>query len=111
VSRAAEREGVYNEVAGASLHRLTAISDGIFAVGMTLLVLGLAVPTLDQVKTEGDMIRRLGDLLPAIVTYFMSFLTLGIFWVGQQTQLSDVQPSSSTSPWRRQSRSCEAFRG
>jgi uncharacterized membrane protein len=93
---AAER---YNQVAGASLHRLAAISDGIFAVGMTLLVLGLAVPGLEKVKTEGDLVGQLGDLLPAIVTYFMSFMTLGIFWVGQQTQLSEVERATRAYTW------------
>ena len=36
--------GHYNTFAGTNLDRLAVISDGIFAVGMTLLVLGLAVP-------------------------------------------------------------------
>jgi len=99
VSQAPGTGRVYNEVAGTSLFRLTAISDGIFAVGMTLLVLGLAVPAVEAVKTEGDLARQLGDLLPAIVTYFMSFLTLGIFWVGQQTQLSEVLRANRAYTW------------
>jgi uncharacterized membrane protein len=78
----------YNDFAGSNRGRLEAISDGIFAVGMTLLVLGLAVPTIDKVKTEPDLLRELANLLPSLVTYFISFMTLGIFWVGQQTQLS-----------------------
>jgi TMEM175 potassium channel family protein len=99
VSRVSETERVYNEVAGSNLARLTAISDGIFAVGMTLLVLGLAVPAVQAVKTEGDLLGQIRDLLPAIVTYFMSFLTLGIFWVGQQTQLSEVLRANRAYTW------------
>jgi len=34
----------YNEIAGQSVERLAALSDGIFAVAMTLLVHGLRVP-------------------------------------------------------------------
>jgi uncharacterized membrane protein len=33
----------YRHIAGVSLERLAALSDGIFAVAMTLLVLGLSV--------------------------------------------------------------------
>src|SRR5947209_11069043 len=68
---------------------------------MTLLVLGLAVPTASEVRTgmEGDLARLLRDLLPATVTYVISFLTLGIFWVGQQTQLSQVERANRNFTW------------
>lgn len=89
----------YNEVAGSSIHRLAGLADGIFAVGMTLLVLGLAVPAMDTVKSEGDLLRQLGGLLPAVVTYFMSFLTLGIFWVAQQTQLGRLERANRNFTW------------
>ncbi|HKW69879.1 MAG TPA: TMEM175 family protein [Candidatus Dormibacteraeota bacterium] len=89
----------YNVFAGTSIHRLNGISDGIFAVGMTLLVLGLAVPAVDAVRTESELWHELLNLLPSIVTYFMSFLTLGIFWVGQQTQLSQAERTNRNYTW------------
>ena len=89
----------YNEIAGASIHRLAGISDGIFAVGMTILVLTLAVPVANEVRTDSDLWKALVHLLPGVVTYFMSFLTLGIFWVGQQTQLSQVERSDRDYTW------------
>ena len=55
---------------------------------MTLLVLGLAVPAATGITGEGDLAQALADLLPNVVTYAMSFLTLGIFWVAHQTQFS-----------------------
>src|SRR2546430_14689709 len=66
---------------------------------MTLRVLGLAVPAVDTVKSEGDLLRQLGGLLPAVVTYFMSFLTLGIFWVAQQTQLGRLERANRNFTW------------
>jgi uncharacterized membrane protein len=38
------------------------------------------------VRTDGDLLRALWGLAPRLLVYMMSFLTLGIFWVGQQTQ-------------------------
>jgi TMEM175 potassium channel family protein len=89
----------YNDFAGSNRARLEAISDGIFAVGMTLLVLGLAVPAVKDVASENDLWHAVGNLFPSIVTYFMSFLTLGIFWVGQQTQLSKTDHVNRLFTW------------
>lgn len=93
------RPRAYNEFAGSNRGRLEAISDGIFAVGMTLLVLGLAVPAVGAVSSESDLWRQLVGLFPSVVTYFMSFLTLGIFWVGQQTQLSKTERVNRLYTW------------
>jgi len=99
VTQADDRRRYYNEIAGGSRDRLAAISDGIFAVSMTLLVLGLAVPHAVDFVTESDALSALANLEPNIVTYFMSFLTLGIFWVGQQTQLSQVERTDRDYTW------------
>jgi uncharacterized membrane protein len=94
-----ERDRYYNQLAGSSLHRLAGLSDGIFAVAMTILVLALAVPALNEGKNESELWQALINLLPNVVTYFMSFLTLGIFWVGQQTQLSQLERSNRDYTW------------
>jgi len=83
----------YNELAGSSIDRLAGISDGIFAVGMTLLVLGLALPVV-AIHTESDLWEALKLLGPNLVVYTMSFMTLGIFWVGQGTQMSQLTKSN-----------------
>jgi len=88
----------FNEFAGTNLDRLAGISDGIFAVGMTLLVLGLAVPTLSA-RTEGDLWQALVRLAPNGLVYAMSFMTLGIFWVGQGTQLNLLARSNRNYSW------------
>ena len=75
----------YNQVAGQSLHRLEGLSDGVFAFAMTLLVLDLRPPESISVHSEADLWRALVALGPRVVTWLLSFFTLGIFWVGQQT--------------------------
>ena len=99
MSQPDEQSRYYNELAGSSLHRLSGLSDGIFAVAMTLLVLALAVPTIQGVKNDSDLAQALLNLVPSLVTYFMSFLTLGIFWVGQQTQLSQLERANRSYTW------------
>ncbi len=89
----------FNEFAGTNLDRLAGISDGIFAVGMTLLVLGLSVPTLSAGATEGDLWQALLRLGPNVLVYAMSFMTLGIFWVGQGTQLNLLARSDRNYTW------------
>jgi uncharacterized membrane protein len=89
----------HNRVAGQSVERLAALSDGVFAVAMTLLVLDLHGPATQAVHSEYDLWRALVALSPRLLTYLMSFLTLGIFWVGQQTQLNHLARSDRHLTW------------
>lgn len=90
---------LYNRIAGQNLDRLTALSDGMFSVAMTLLVLDLRAPAVELIHSEQDLLHALLQLAPRLVTYFMSFLTLGIFWLGQQTQLDRLTRSSRDLAW------------
>src|SRR5580693_1438289 len=89
----------YNQVAGQSVERLAALSDGIFGVAMTLLLLELHVPAKELIHGEGDLRHALAHLAPQLLVYLMSFLTLGIFWVGQQTQLNHLERSERHFTW------------
>ena len=90
---------LYNRIQGRNLERLAALSDGIFAVAMTLLVLDLHLPTAAQVHSESELWAALCALAPQWVTYGMSFLTLGIFWAGQQTQLNHMGEGTRDLTW------------
>jgi uncharacterized membrane protein len=89
----------YNLIAGQSVERLAALSDGLFAVAMTLLVLDLKVPAAQGIETDGALPAAPRDLAPRPVIYLMRFLTLGIFWIGQQTQLSHFARSNRHLTW------------
>ena len=90
---------LYNRVAGQSVERLAALSDGIFAVAMTLLVLDLRVPASEAVHSEHDLWRALVVLAPRLVIFLMSVMTLGIFWVGQQTQINHFARCDRNLAW------------
>lgn len=90
---------LYNRIQGRNLDRLAALSDGIFAVAMTLLVLDLHIPSAAQAHSEGELLAALAALGPQWVAYGMSFLTLGILWAGQQTQLNHIAEGTRDLTW------------
>jgi uncharacterized membrane protein len=64
---------------GASLTetgRLETFSDGVFAIAITLLVLGIGVPEPDE-----PLVGALVDQWPAFFAYVVSFLTIGVMWI------------------------------
>ena len=79
----------YEQIAGRSVERLAALSDGLFAIAMTLLIIELHTPAAAAIHSEAELWQALLDLAPQIMMYLIGFLTLGIFWVGQQTQLNN----------------------
>ena len=89
----------YNRIAGQSVERLAALSDGVFAVAMTLLVLDLRAPAAAAIHSERDLLHALAPLAPRLLVFLLSFMTLGIFWVGQQVQLSYLARSTRDLTW------------
>lgn len=89
----------YNRISGQNLERINALSDGVFAVAMTLLVLELHTPAAEAIHAELDLDQALLHLAPRLLTYLMSFLTLGIFWMGQQTQLNHFARADRNLAW------------
>jgi uncharacterized membrane protein len=90
---------VYNQIANRNLERIGALSDGLFAIAMTLIVLEIQVPELPAGSGDQALASALVGLAPRFVTYGLSFLTLGIFWNGQQTQLSYFDRGNRDLAW------------
>jgi uncharacterized membrane protein len=66
-----------NSVSGSfSKTRLEAFSDGVFAIAITLLVLDIAV------TPGGSPLEELWSAWPTYVGYVVSFLTIGVGWIG-----------------------------
>lgn len=89
----------YNKLAGQSAERINAISDAVFGVAMTLLVLEIKVPELEGHETEGDLMHAFFALMPKFLVYFLSFMTAGIFWVGQSAQFRHIEKSDRNLIW------------
>lgn len=69
----------------ASTGRVEALSDGVFAVAITLLVLELKVTEQDA---EGGLWHALGRLWPSYLAYAVSFAMIGIMWVNHHAIFS-----------------------
>lgn len=77
---------------GLSKHRVAFLTDGIFAVVMTLLVLEISVPqissssssshdAIDTATVGTELLNGLFDLWPKLLSFAISFIMLAIFWV------------------------------
>ena len=60
---------------------MEALTDGIFAIAMTLLVLELKVPDLPKSASSSELLERIGHEAPAFFSFFVSFLYCGLLWV------------------------------
>ena len=60
--------------------RLLMLSDGVFAIAITLAALEIQAPTPEHASTA----QMLHALARPIVAYFLSFFIIGIFWIGHR---------------------------
>src|SRR6476646_9938593 len=61
--------------------RMEALTDGIFAIAMTLLVLELKVPDLPKTASAGELLHKIGEATPLLFSFLISFLYCGLLWV------------------------------
>jgi uncharacterized membrane protein len=61
--------------------RLDALSDSIFGVAMTLLVLDVRLPDDFEPRDAAGLARGLMNLTPKLLPYVLSFFVLGLRWL------------------------------
>ncbi|MFZ4689213.1 MAG: TMEM175 family protein [Polymorphobacter sp.] len=79
--------------------RLAELSDGVFSIAMTLLVLELHAPASAAINSHEELLADLLAIAPKLAAWGMSFLTLGIFWVAQATQIETLRRSNRDQTW------------
>ena len=89
----------YNQVAGTSVDRIAALSDALFAIALTLTVLEVRIPAHQAVMSENELRFALLRIAPRVLTYLLSFLTLGLFWIGEHVLLNSLQRSDRYLTW------------
>ncbi|WP_374402221.1 TMEM175 family protein [Niveibacterium sp.] len=73
-------------------NRLEAFSDGVLAIILTIMVLELKVP-------HGERLDALQPLLPAFLSYVLSFIYIGIYWNNHHHMLHAVRHVSGGALW------------
>lgn len=79
------------------ISRIEALSDGVFSITMTLLILDIRLPHI--VSGIDPEVSALLTLLPKLENYIISFLVLGMFWVRQQMQFKVIKEADRNLLW------------
>lgn len=82
-----------------STKRIQALTDGVFAIAMTLLVLNLKVPTIPGGATSKMLPELVLELWPAFFNYALSFILLAIFWIVHHRQFRFIKAIDQKLLW------------
>jgi uncharacterized membrane protein len=77
------------------LGRIVAFSDGVFAIAITLLVLSIDTPSLPAERAD-DLADELLDLHPELISYAISFVVIGWFWIGHHRLFRSLSQVDAT---------------
>lgn len=81
---------------GLTTARIENLSDGVFSIVMTLLVLDLKLPPDLQLNHLPLILHTIG---PQLLSYFLSFIVLGSLWVSHHNQFHWIQVSNRKFLW------------
>jgi uncharacterized membrane protein len=84
---------------GLTTGRIEALTDGVFAVVMTLLVLDLKVPVIAGADAALALPGKLLELWPRLLTFILSFVIAGVYWVGHHNQYQFIRRSDRVLLW------------
>ncbi len=82
---------VVRVLSGEGTDRLEALSDGVFAIVLTLLVLQFEVPTVPHGQIGTQLASRLLEFQSLLFSYLLSFFTVGIYWVIHQNLFQQIE--------------------
>lgn len=82
-----------------STQRIESLTDGVFAIVMTLLVLQLSIPLISGTNVETALSQRLLDMWPKYLTYVVTFVMLGLFWLYHQNLFEYIKRIHGRALW------------
>lgn len=79
-------------------NRIETLADGVFAIAMTLLVFDIGVPHLPS-SDLGRLPAELAALWPKLLAYVLSFVVLGVYWIGHHNQFFYIRRATRAFLW------------
>ncbi len=80
--------------------RIAALTDGIYAIVMTILVLSIDIPRFPAGTAAARLPAYLSNQLwPELTKYVLAFITLAAFWIGHVQQYHHIKKINSNLLW------------
>lgn len=79
--------------------RTEALSDGVFAIATTLLVLNLEIPNIPQDEAARRLPQAIADLAPSMLSYVLSFLVVAAFWMAHRAIFRHIMRVNRPLSW------------
>lgn len=84
---------------GTDMTRVLALSDGVFAIALTLLAIDLIIPELDPANIHGELQAALLALIPKFLVYALAFYLVVIKWMAHRRIFEHVVRYDSNLLW------------
>ena len=79
--------------------RIAAFSDGVFAICITLMVFQIKVPEIPANLASTELPKALLELMPSFEGFLISFVLVGIYWVGQHNIFMHIKRHDRVLMW------------
>ena len=84
---------------GLPVRRVEGLTDALFAIVMTLLVLSIEVPNIPDGRIDSELTKDVFDLWPQFFSYFLTFAILGFHWIAHHHIYNYLRYSNRTLIW------------
>lgn len=79
--------------------RIENLADGVFSIAMTLLILEVRVPEIADHTETWELVKQLLAVWPKLLSFCLSFVVLGVYWVGHHNQFHHVRHTNRMFLW------------
>jgi uncharacterized membrane protein len=78
------------ERGSSAFERVAFLTDGVYAIALTLIVVGIGVPVLQDGGASSELWSGLGDHLSEFISFLIGVLVLGFYWPAHQASYDQL---------------------